>query len=137
MSTEYPTLLHRWFDEVWNQKTTETIDAMLTEDSLHHGVSGPGGEPIRGTENFKAFHAAFLDAFPDLHVEIHDVIREGDKLAALYTVEATHNGPLLGREATGRRVKFQGSGMCRVEGDKFVEVWNVIDFEKMNFDLDA
>ena len=26
---EYPTLLHRWFDEVWNQKREEAIDEMM------------------------------------------------------------------------------------------------------------
>lgn len=135
MANEYPTVLHRWFDEVWNQRRVETIDEMLSEETRHYGLSGPEGEPVTGVDNFKAFHAAFLDAFPDLTVEVHDVIREGDKLAALYTVTATHGGPLMGLAATGRPTTFQGSGMCRMEGDKFAEVWNVIDFQKMNSDL--
>ena len=35
---EYPTLLHRWFDEVWNQQREEAIDEMMTEDVVIHGL---------------------------------------------------------------------------------------------------
>lgn len=132
---EYETILHRWFDEVWNQKRTDTIEEMLTEETRHFGISGPGGEPVTGIDNFKAFHGGFLAAFPDLNIEVHEVIREGEKFAGLYTVTGTHDGPLPDREATGREVKFHGSGMCMMKDGKFDEVWNVIDFMKMNHDL--
>ncbi len=43
MTDEYHTLMHRWFAEVWNQKRTDTIVEMMSEETLHHGLTGPGG----------------------------------------------------------------------------------------------
>lgn len=135
MSEEYPTLLHRWFDEVWNQKRTDTIEEMMSEETLHHGLTGPGGPPVSGLANFREFHASFLTAFPDLVVEVHDVVTEGDKMACRYTVTGTQIGPLSELEPSRVKVEFTGGGMCRMEGGKFAEVWNQIDFSKMLYDI--
>lgn len=135
MPTEQNTLLHRWFEEVWNRKNSSAIRELLDEDCLHHGLTGPGGPPVHGYEAFEQFHAAFLDAFPDLHVEVNDVIAADDKIAARFTVTGTQKGPLQGQAATGKKVKFTGGGMCATKDGKFVEVWNEIDFPKMQYDL--
>ncbi len=135
MQADYPTILHRWFEEVWNQKRAETIDELFSDQTLNHGLAGPDGETIRGSENFKPFHRAFLNAFPDLRVEVHDVVSEGEKIAMRCTVTGTHTGDGLGFAATGRDVKFTGSGMCIFRDGKFTEVWNEFDFMKMHSDL--
>jgi steroid delta-isomerase-like uncharacterized protein len=135
MAKEYPTLLHQWFQEVWNERRGEVIEQLLAEDCLHHGLSGPGGGPVRGRADFIAFHKDFIEAFPDLHIELDEVITEGDKLAPRFTVTGTQNGPLRGQPPTGKKVKFTGSGICTVRDGRFVEVWNEIDFMKMQHDL--
>ncbi len=136
MEKEFPTILHRWFDEVWNQQRTDTIDAMMTDATLHYGLTGPGGGPISGIENFKQFHAAFRTAFPDIRVTLHDVVVDGNKIAARYTVNATHRGFLNDMPPTDAEVEFTGGGICTVEDGKFVEVWNEIDFGKMYYDIE-
>ncbi|MEQ1607252.1 MAG: ester cyclase [Pyrinomonadaceae bacterium] len=136
MPNEYPTILHQWFDEVWNQQKTDTIDKMMSDDTLHYGLTGPGGGPISGIANFKEFHATFRAAFPDIRVTLHDVVVVGDKIAARYTVNATHQGYLNGMPPTDAEVEFTGAGMCTVADGKFVEVWNEIDFGKMYYDLE-
>ncbi len=135
MSDQYPTLLHRWFEEVWNQKRTDPIEEMMSENTLHHGLTGPGGPPISGLERFREFHATFLNAFPDLEVTVHDVVSEGDKMACRYTVTGTQLGPLSELEPSRVNVEFTGGGMCKLDGGKFVEVWNQIDFSKMLYDI--
>lgn len=135
MSEKEHTLLHRWFEDVWNKKDKKVIREMLTEDSIHHGLSGPGGPPVRGFEAFEQFHSAFLDAFPDLHVDVQDVVAADDRIAARFVVTGTQSGPLQGQAASGKKVKFTGGGICRVKDGKFVEVWNEIDFGKMQYDL--
>lgn len=135
MSDKYPTLLHRWFDEVWNQKRTDTINEMMNEDTLHHGLTGPGGPPISGLDNFRRFHHDFRTAFPDLEVVVHDVVTEGDRMACRYTVTGTQRGPLGDMPPSRVKVEFTGGGMCRLENGKFAEVWNEIDFGKMQHDI--
>jgi steroid delta-isomerase-like uncharacterized protein len=127
--SEYPTLLHRWFDEVWNQKRESTIDEMMTDDVIIHGL---GEEPIVGREKFKEFYRAFASAFPDVHVEVQDVITDGDKTSCRCTVRGTHTGDGLGFAATNKPVNFTGGGMCTVKDGRFTEVWNEFDFLRMN-----
>jgi len=128
-------LMHKWFDEVWNKKNASAIREMLSEDSIHHGLSGPGGPPVRGFEDFEKFHSDFLNAFPDLRVELQDVVADGEKVAARYTVTGTQRGPLPGIDATGKKVRFTGGGLCVIKDGKFIEVWNEVDFPKMQYDL--
>jgi len=135
MSDRHPTLLHRWFDEVWNQNLTDKIDEMMYETTLHNGLTGPGGPPVSGIANFKEFHKSFREAFPDIQVTVHDVITEGDKMACRYTVTGTQRGPLSELEPSHVKVEFTGGGICKLEGGKFVEVWNQIDFSKMLYDI--
>lgn len=135
MADQYQSMLHRWFEEVWNQKKASTIREMFTEDTIVHGVSGPGDGPIRGFSEFEKFHADFLAAFPDLHVEVDDVVTEGNKIAGRFTVTGTQRGDLPELPATGKKVLFTGSGICTTRDGKFVEVWNEIDFGKMQYDL--
>ena len=125
---DYPTLLHRWFDEVWNQQREEAIDEMMTEDVIIHGL----GEPIVGRENFKPFFRSFSAAFPDIHVTVDDVITDGDKMSCRCTVTGTHTGEGLGFAPTNQPVEFTGGGMCTLKDGKFHEVWNEFDFMKMN-----
>ena len=127
--SEYPSLLHRWFDEVWNQKREDAIDEMMAEDVVVHGL---GPEPIVGRENFKPFFRSFSSAFPDIQVTVEDALTDGNRMSCRCTVRGTHTGEGLGFPPTNQPVEFTGGGMCIVEDGKFKEVWNEFDFMKMN-----
>ena len=125
----YETLLHRWFDEVWNQQREDAIDEMMTEDVVIHGL---GDEPIVGRENFKPFFRSFISAFPDIHVTVEDAIEAGDKMSCRCSVRGTHTGEGLGFAPTNKPVEFTGGGLCTVRDGRFSEVWNEFDFMRMN-----
>lgn len=134
---EYETLLHRWFEEVWNQKREDAIDEMLAEDTILNGLNDAEGNPLRGTDGFKTMHRAFLAAFPDLQVTIEDSVKEGDKIVVRCSVRATHTGEGLGVSPKNQTVEFTGLGIARIENGKMVEVWNEFDFMKMYTQLGA
>jgi steroid delta-isomerase-like uncharacterized protein len=125
------TILHQWFEEVWNKRREELIDELLSEDAVHHGLGGVEGEKLRGIEPFKQFYRAFITAFPDLEVTVEDTVSEGEKLTARCTVRGTHTGEGLPIAPTNKKVEFTGIGMCVFKDGKFVEVWNEFDFMKM------
>ena len=135
MSDGNEALLRRWFDEVWNEKRVESIGEFMTDESVHHGIGGPGGEPVKGIEAFRQFHLAILEAFPDIEIKLEEVIAKGDKVAARFTATGTHRGPLMEMPPTGKKTEFSGGGICTMRDGKFVEVWNQIDFMKMQYDL--
>jgi len=128
-------LMYHWFEEVWNKQKASAIHEMMSEDTVIHGLSGPGGPPVRGASEFEAFHATFLTAFPDIHVDVADVVSEDNRVACRFTVTGRQAGDLPDIAATNKKVLFDGSGVCTVANGKFTEVWNIIDFPKMNYDL--
>src|SRR6516225_5224563 len=102
-SADLKYLVRRWFDEVWNQGRQDTIDALLTSDSIVHGLSDASGQPVHGPAGFRTFYDRFRSAFSDIHIAIDDMLAEGDKVCARFTFEAIHSGADLGPAPTGRR----------------------------------
>ena len=131
MAKEYETFIHRWFEEVWNKGREDAIDEMFAEDGVANGLSDAEGNPVRGTEGFKALHRAFREAFPNMQITVEDTVTEGDKIAARCTVRATHAGEGLGVAPTDQPVEFTGLTIVRIKDGKIVEAWNEFDFMKM------
>jgi len=137
MAQAYETFLHRWFEEVWNQRSEKAIDEMFAEDGVANGLNDAQGNPLRGPEAFKTLHRAFLAAYPDLHIKVEDTICEGDKIAARCTVRATHAGEGLGVAPTNEPIEFTGLTIVHIKDGKITEAWNEFDFMKMYSQIGA
>ncbi len=131
MTEDKRTILHRWFEEVWNQRREDAIDELFATDGIANGLNDPSGNPVRGPEGFKTIHRAFLAAFPDFHITVEDTVSEGDKIAARCTVRATHTGEGLGVAPTDQPVEFTGLVIVKLKDGKIAEAWNEFDFMKM------
>ena len=119
-------LSRRWFEEVWNQGRTRAIDELLAPDCVAHGL-GEEGQPLRGPEHFRRFYDQFRSAFPDVRVQVEDVIAEGDKTAVRFSFRATHSGHGLGVPPTGRPVNVTGMVAMRWANGQIAEAWNEFD----------
>jgi steroid delta-isomerase-like uncharacterized protein len=131
MSKANKRLVERWFEEVWNKGRAEAIEEMFAAEGIAHGLSDDAENPLRGPQNFRAFHSTFREAFPDLIVNVEDTIAEGDKVVARCSVRGKHMGNSLGIEATQSPVDFTGIAIVRIKDGKIVEAWNNFDFMKM------
>jgi steroid delta-isomerase-like uncharacterized protein len=112
-----------WFDQVWNQRRGDVIAQMVTPDVVVHGL----GDDRIGADAFREFHRTFLGAFPDLTVEVNEVIGDGDVTAARFTVRGTHQGDHLGFNATGKPLLTTGMAWVRWRDGRIVEGWNEFD----------
>jgi steroid delta-isomerase-like uncharacterized protein len=114
----------RWFEEVWNQRRTDTIDELLTDESVSYSESGP----LRGKQEFKErAHAVFLSAFPDLRMTVEGMVAQDDEVVVRWTATGTHGGDGLGFPATGRKISFRGMTWIRYLDGKMIEgmdCWN-------------
>lgn len=70
-----------------------------TDDVYFHDVST---EPCHGKEEMRDFMAVFYRGFPDLRIEVRNVIADGRLVAAEYDLLGTHTGTFLEHPATGR-----------------------------------
>jgi predicted ester cyclase len=123
--------IHRWFEEVWNNKREDAVDEMFAEGGVAHGLVDPDGNEIRGPESFKKLHRQFVETFPDMHIEVEDTIVEGDKIAARCRVTGSHLGRGIGVTPTNGPVEFTGMTIVRVKDGKIVEAWNEFNFMDM------
>jgi predicted ester cyclase len=71
------------------------------------------------------FNRILRPAFPDLTVEIHDQVAEGDKVTTRKTLRGTHRGELFGIPATGRRIAIEVIDIVRVRDGRYVEHWGI------------
>ena len=116
------TLSYQWFEEVWNQGREDAIDKLMHKDSIAHGIVAP--DQPRGPAGFKIFYKGFREKFTDIHIKIRDVISEDDMECSLADVSATEIG-------TGKKVKFSGLCLLRIQDDQVIEAWNHYDFLEM------
>ena len=131
MTDQYESLVHRWFEEVWNKGRAEAIDEMFASDGIAHGLTDEQGKELVGPEGYKPFFQNFRSAFPDINIVVADTVSEGDKIAARCIVTGRHQGHGLGLDPTGNRVEFTGMTIVRVRDGKIVEAWNNFDFTAM------
>jgi steroid delta-isomerase-like uncharacterized protein len=132
MANERETIVHEWFERVWNQGQAEAIDELLAADARIHGLRGADGSDVGGPAEFRQMHTAFREAFPDMRIEVDECLVDGDRIAFRCRVRGTHGGRSLGVEATGNTVEFMGMGFVRVRGGQIAEAWNAFDFQAMN-----
>jgi steroid delta-isomerase-like uncharacterized protein len=122
MAAENKALVRRWFEEVWNKGSADAIDEMLAPDAIVHGLGADMGQA-----DFKRFHAAYRDAFPNVTIQIDETVAEGDMVAARWSGSGTHSGAGLGFAATGKHARFTGMVFVRVREGRLVEGWNNFD----------
>ena len=84
-----------------------------------------------GPEAFKSIHRSFCGAFPDLRLEVQDVVAEGDHVAIRWLVTMTHTGDHLGFPASGRKGALAGSSFIVCKAGQIVEGWNHMDLQAL------
>ena len=119
-------LVHRWFEEVWNQGREKTIDELLGANIVAFGL-GEGGTEVHGRAEFKYFFSNLRSAFPDLHITIEDTLGERDLVAVRILVEGAHKGDGLGIPATGRKIRVSGICIIKISDGQLVVGWNSWD----------
>jgi predicted ester cyclase len=76
----------------------------------------------------KRWIAPFRAAFPDVRIEVVDLIAEGDKVVGRFTCSATHLGEWLGHAPTGRRFeRIDEVAIFRLRDGKIVHAWSLED----------
>jgi steroid delta-isomerase-like uncharacterized protein len=97
----------------------------LADDFVEHEET-PGLAPTK--DGVVAFFRMQLAGFPDLRMDVEDVISSGDKVVARVRLTGTNRGAFMGMPATGKGVDVQLIDMFRLGDDGLVvEHWGVLD----------
>jgi steroid delta-isomerase-like uncharacterized protein len=86
----------------------------------------PGLPPTK--EGMLDYFRMLLSAFPDMRMDVEDLIASGDKTVARVRATATHLGEFMGVPPTGTRVEVRLIDIMRFDDDGLVcEHWGVAD----------
>ena len=59
--------------------------------------------------------------FPDIQWTLEEMIAEGDKVAARFTMRGTHQGAFFGVPPTGNKISVKAINFYRLSGGKIVD----------------
>jgi predicted ester cyclase len=83
------------------------------------------GKATSGLAGFAAMTAQLRSAFPDLQVEIEDLIADGDRVAARLRWRGTFQGTFWGKQPTGKPIEAESIELVRFQGGQAVEHWGL------------
>jgi steroid delta-isomerase-like uncharacterized protein len=106
------------------QSISKIIDELVEPDAL---IRTPVPLDVAGADALKRVWAALLEAYPDLHLTVEDMIAERDKVVVRNTVTGTHRGEYMGLAPTGRSVTYNEIFIFRFADGRIAETWGVVD----------
>ena len=119
---DHKLLARRFYEEALDTGRLEILDELLSPSFVDHGASS---EQAPGVEGFKGFLEMIAVAFPDLHIQIEDLLAEADKVAVRLTICGTHEGVLMGGiPPTGKRATWTGIDVLQFDAGRIVARWS-------------
>ena len=131
MEIKYCTLIPK-IEEVWNKQNLEAVDEFLAENYIDHSLP----PEFKGREGVKEWIKT-VSTFFDEQTIIEDQVTEADRSILRLTMRLTHQAEWRGIPATGKQVEIKGYRAYRLEGDKIVEHWALIDGDSLERQLRA
>ena len=110
--------------EAWNNHDAEAIASTGGPNGV---MFDPAVGEIRGAEALKENAALYLNAFPDLSIEVTSEFVTGNTICQEWTSRGTHQGELMGLAPTGKHVEVHGCNIATMDDTGSVELhryWN-------------
>lgn len=121
---DHATTMRSAYDRV-NTGDIDGFGALLAEDFVEH-EEVPGLPPTK--EGVIAYFRSLLTSFPDMQMNVEDVIASENKAVARVTATATHQGEFMGIPPTGKAVEMQLIDIMRFDDAGLVcEHWGVAE----------
>ena len=122
------------YAEAWNAHDPNRVAGHFADDGVREWelVMSPligGPSTFAGTTEIASGVKAFMDAVPDLTVEVRTVAETNDGAMLEWVVKGTHTGAWGGWTGQGETVELPGVSVYRIAGEKLME-------ERMYYDPD-
>jgi predicted SnoaL-like aldol condensation-catalyzing enzyme len=111
------------FEEFVNRKNLDIGNVNFAPEFVDRGTDVPPGMPP-GPEGALAYVGGALKKFPDMRVEILDMVAEDDKVVVKNRWTGTEG-------ATGKKYEFSGIVIWRIAHRQLVERWAYLTVPKV------
>jgi predicted ester cyclase len=118
-------LVRRLYEEGFNRGDLDLVDKLVAPDVVTHNpiiLDAPTGPAsVRGGVEL------IRRAFPDVCVEVLDLIAERDRVAVFLRISGTNTGGYRRGGATNRHGSMRAFFIWRIAGGRLAESWGVAD----------
>lgn len=112
-------LVQRYFAEMINEGRLAVADEILAPDVR---FTNPP-TTVNSREDFTKVVTGLRAAFPDVRFEVAEVVAEGDKVAARWTMTGTNRGALQGQAApTGKTIRVTGMDFFEITAGRIRQI---------------
>lgn len=125
--------MRRFIEEVWNKGNLDVADEIF-----HPQATSPSAPMLpKGGEGVRMLAGMFRKAMPDYHMDIVQLLADGDRVLARFTQSGTQTGELMGMPPGGKKATWNEIGILRFASGQVVESWYSVDILGMMQQLGA
>ena len=82
---------------------------------------------VRGPNGVLQLHDALMPAFPDMKLDLEDLVAEGEKVLVRLVIRATHTGPFGEMAPTGKPISVPVLDLFQIRDGVLIEHWAQLD----------
>jgi len=112
------------FGEAINTGKFEAMHDLVAADVIEHD---PAPDQAKGPQGYIDLFTKMRAAFPDMKVEVEQLVADDENVAFAYTLTGTHKGDFNDIPATGKKIKARGLQISKFRDGKMVERWGSSD----------
>lgn len=116
------------YHEAINHRDVNAFDEIFAKDFINYAA---GFDPISGCDAMKSAIHLLLDAFPDLHIAIDDIIIEDNKMSVRWSLTGTHTQTYKDIPPSNIKIKAEGIYIDHMENEKITKRWACNNFDKI------
>src|SRR5262245_47689099 len=110
----------------WNARDVEGFVKRLDAKTVWQSDVFPAS--FTGHAGARQFFKLYVTAFPDLHLDIEQILAAGDHhVVVRWRSMGTHRGPLADIPATGRKASNHGCTVMEIKNNKIGHAWVYFD----------
>lgn len=113
------------FVAIFNEQDTSIADDIFAPNFVAHVTGSP--TLTLDKAGWKAYLESFRASFPDLRLEVKDMITTDDKVILRVVLHGTQMEAFQNLPPSGKAVAFDGIAIHRIEQGQSVEHWGVMD----------
>ena len=122
----------RFYHDIWNRHDKSAIPAVINQDFLFRGSLGT---EKRGRKGFEEYLDSVHVALGEYRCEIQEMVHEPNKVFVRMRFEGIHRGALMGFQATGAQVSWEGAALFKFEAGKISHLWVLGDVDGLKAQL--
>ena len=108
---------------------------LISQDAKFYVPGQP--EPLQGLEGYMLIIGMMRGGFSNIQWTVDDLVFEGDKVAARYTMRGTHDGNFMGVPPTGKEIEAHSMAFYKLANGKFIEEQGLPDMLSLMIQIGA